>query len=369
MVVPGTGLVAQMEPEEIQRICDGLEDSNRALCELLAPIVPSEFLTRVIAILLPTAAKIVLILVVAWVLHRLVRRAIRRFVTGLTEQGIERLAARNKGPLASTRPINLQRATMRTETIGGVLRSIASVAIWTVAILMILGEFRVELGPLIAGAGILGIALGFGSQKLVQDFLAGIFMILEDQFGVGDIIDAGEATGVVEAIGLRTTRVRDVHGTMWHIPNGTIARVGNFSQEWSRALLDVPVAYATDLGHSSEVIERVACELAQEGNWAEKFVEPPEVWGVQDFGSNEIAIRLVMKVVPAQQWAVEREMRRRLKDAFDKEGIEIPFPQRTVWHRYEDGKGPADADDGTARPQRGVGRAQEGSWGPAQRPP
>ena len=295
-------------------------------------------------------------------LHRLVRRAIRRFVTGLTEQGLERLAGRNKGPLASTRPINLQRATMRTETIGGVLRSLASVAIWAVAILMILGEFGVNLGPLIAGAGIIGIALGFGSQKLVQDFLSGIFMILEDQFGVGDIIDAGAAPGVVEAIGLRTTRLRDVQGTVWHIPNGTIARVGNFSQEWSRALLDVGVAYATDLGHASAVIERVARQMSEEEEWKDKFVEPPELWGVQNLGSSEISIRLVMKVVPAQQWAVEREMRRRLKDAFDAEGIEIPFPQRTVWHRYEDGQSPEERRTGDGSGRRTT--AREGQWGP-----
>jgi moderate conductance mechanosensitive channel len=245
-----------------------------------------------------------------------------------------------------------------------VLRSLASVAIWTVAILMIVDEFGVSLGPLIAGAGIVGVALGFGAQKLVQDFLSGIFMLLEDQFGVGDIIDAGEATGTVEMVGLRTTRVRDIRGTVWHIPNGTIDRVGNFSQEWSRALLDVDVAYATDIGHATAVIGRVASGIAEEMEWRSMFVEPPEVWGVQELGDSSIVIRLVMKVIPAQQWVVEREMRRRIKEAFDEEGIEIPFPQRTVWVRPEDG-GAAPSDDG----RKGESApAREDTWGPTQKP-
>ena len=342
--------------------CEGLSDGRLTFCEFIAPALPGELPARVLATVLPTALMILLIVVTAWVVNRIVRRLIRKFVTGLSEQGLERLAGR-KGPLASTRPINLQRATMRTETIGGVLRSLASVTIWTLAVLMILGEFGVSLGPLIAGAGIVGIALGFGSQKLVQDFLAGIFMILEDQFGVGDFIDAGEMVGVVEAVGLRTTRIRDIRGTVWHVPNGTIARVGNLSQEWSRALLDVGVAYGTDIGHATEVIQRVATTLADEEGWKARFVDVPSVWGVQDLADSEVTIRLVMKVVPAQQWAVEREMRRRLKDAFDAEGIEIPFPQRTVWHRHE--------DDGATVAGRGArhGPTEDDGWGPTSRPP
>jgi moderate conductance mechanosensitive channel len=365
MSLPTVLAVMFAQPAEAPAFCDPQNfEGNQALCEFLAPVLPGEFLPRMIATLLPTTLRIILILVVAWVLNRLVRRAIRRFVTGLTEQGLERLAARSKGALATTRPINLQRATMRTETIGGVLRSLATAAIWAVALLMVLGEFGVNLGPLIAGAGIIGIALGFGSQRLVQDFLSGIFMILEDQFGVGDIIDAGEAIGTVEAIGLRSTRVRDIRGTVWHIPNGTIARVGNFSQEWSRALLDIGIAYDTDLEHASAVIERVAADMAGDAAWKGMFVEAPALWGVQDFGSSEIVLRLVMKVVPAQQWAVEREMRRRLKEAFDAEGIEIPFPQRTVWHRHEDGSGPEGDGGGAARRSA----VTEPGWGPTQGP-
>jgi moderate conductance mechanosensitive channel len=353
--------------------CEGLEEGRLALCEFIAPVLPGDVLARWIATILPAAVTIVGILLAAWLLNRLVRRGIRKFVTGLAEQGIERFASRGKGPLAATKPVNLQRATMRTETIGGVLRSLATAAIWTIAVLMILGEFGVSLGPLIAGAGIVGIALGFGSQKLVQDFLSGIFMILEDQFGVGDFIDVGDAVGAVEAVGLRTTRIRDIRGTVWHVPNGTIARVGNLSQEWSRALLDIGVAYGTDVDHASAVIGRVAQELAEEEDWRSMFVEAPSVWGVQELADSAILIRLVMKVVPAQQWKVEREMRRRLKIAFDAEGIEIPFPQRTVWHRHDNGSAPdgraADAPgarDATGAAGAGTGRGSaDAPEGPA----
>ena len=198
---------------------------------------------------------------------------------------------------------------------------------------MILGEIGVELGPLIAGAGILGVALGFGSQSLVRDFLSGIFILVEDQFGVGDIVNLdGQTSGVVEAVSLRTTRLRAVDGTVWHVPNGEIRRVGNMSQHWSRALLDVQVAYATDLARAQELIGDVAREL-----WREDphILEEPEVWGVEDLGPNGIVIRLVVKTTPSEQWRVSRLLRERLKTAFDEAGIEIPFPQQTIWHRTD----------------------------------
>src|SRR5690606_4989578 len=136
-----------------------------------------------------------------------------------------------------------------------VLRSVASLVIWVAAVFVAVGSLRttnIELGPLIAGAGIVGVALGFGAQSLVKDFLTGLFMLIEDQYGVGDIVDVGPATGVVEGITLRTTRLRDVEGVLWHVPNGEIKRVGNLSQQWSRAVLDVPVPYETDLDRAIE---------------------------------------------------------------------------------------------------------------------
>src|SRR5690606_37796789 len=148
-------------------------------------------------------------------------------------------------------------ASQRVEALAMVLRSVASFVIWLVAAFLILSELGVNLGPLLAGAGIVGVALGFGSPTLVRDFLSGIFILVEDQFGVGDVVDVGEASGVVEAVSLRPTRLRSVDGTVWHVPNGEIRRVGNMSQHWSRALLDVQVAYQTDIEHAKRVIKRV----------------------------------------------------------------------------------------------------------------
>jgi moderate conductance mechanosensitive channel len=195
----------------------------------------------------------------------------------------------------------------------------------------------VNLGPPIAGAGIAGVAIGFGAQSLVKDFLAGIFMLVEDQFGVGDIIDVGDVSGTVEAITLRTTRLRDVHGTVWHISNGAILRVGNQSQQWARALLDVEVAYGTDLDRAEEVIRRVATDLWREPAWSGKLLEAPEVWGVERVEPEVVALRLVVKTRPASQFPVVRELRRRLADAFVDAGLAMRSPQSTDWVRRDPG--------------------------------
>ncbi|MGZ0217169.1 MAG: mechanosensitive ion channel family protein, partial [Acidimicrobiales bacterium] len=178
-------------------------------------------------------------------------------------------------------------------------------------------------------------AIGFGAQSLVRDLLSGIFMLIEDQYGVGDVINAGEATGTVESIGLRTTRLRDVSGTLWHIPNGEIRRVGNMSQVWARAILDIDVAYDTDLDLAMETIKEVADGLWQEQRQEATIIEEPVVAGVQNFGADAVTIRLSVKTEPSEQWGTGRLLRKRLKEAFDREGIEIPFPQRTVWLKNE----------------------------------
>jgi small-conductance mechanosensitive channel len=280
-----------------------------------------------------TILKILFIVALAWFATRLVRRSLRRLTTRITEQGVESATlVKVMSPLSDTSAINLQRTLARAHTITGVLRSLAVFVIWLIAIIMILGTF-VPVGPLIASAGILGVALGFGAQQLVQDFLSGIFMLLEDQYGVGDVINVGEAEGLVESVSLRTTRMRAVDGTVWYVPNGEIRRVGNMSHQWSRALLDVPVAYDTDIEMAQQVIKRTADGLWQDPEWASLVLSEPEVWGVQDWGQSEVVIRLVVQTVPLEQWAVARELRKRLKHAFDDAGIEIPFPQRTIWVR------------------------------------
>jgi small-conductance mechanosensitive channel len=225
----------------------------------------------------------------------------------------------------------------RVETVAALFRSVASVTVWTIATLMALAELGLNLGPLIAGAGIVGVAVGFGAQNLVRDFLSGIFMLVEDQYGVGDVIDAGPAVGTVEGVSLRSTRLRDVNGTVWHVPNGQIERIGNRSQQWSRAVLDVGVSYQTDIAHATEVIKRTADAMCEDPAFAGSIVSPPEVWGVEDLGADSVTIRVVLKTTPHDQLKVTRELRARIKGAFDDVGIEIPFAQRTVWHRTGDG--------------------------------
>jgi moderate conductance mechanosensitive channel len=284
----------------------------------------------------PALATVVLVLLAAVLLSRLARRLLHRVVRNTAAESRRTLAAITRRAPAISAVLDPEeqaareaRQHQRTETIAAVLGSVAAVTIYLIAVAIALSRLGVDVGPLVAGAGVVGVALGFGAQSLVKDFLSGIFMILEDQFGVGDVVDVGEATGTVEAITLRVTRLRDVEGTVWHVPNGEIRRVGNQSQLWSRSLLDIGVAYGTDLDHASAVITRVAEELAADDAWAEAVLEPPELWGVERFGPDEVVLRLVIKTQPAKQWALNREFRRRIKAAFDAEGIEIPFPQRT----------------------------------------
>ncbi len=291
---------------------------------------------------------ILLIVVVAWIVNRLIRRAIHRLTLRIADPDAptvgERMSKLGPSVLKPSRDARA-RSAARAETVGSVLTSIATVIVWTIAVIMILSEFGVALGPLIAGAGIAGVALGFGAQSLVKDFLSGIFMLLEDQYGVGDVVDVGEATGTVEALTLRTTRLRAVDGTVWHVPNGEIRRVGNMSQQWSRALLDVQVAYGTDLTHAREVIKRVADEIYGEPSWSRSILEPPEIWGVESLGSDGMAIRLVLKTKPGEQWALQREIRSRLKEAFDAEGIVMPLAQRVMMVQRDEEPDDDEPDD------------------------
>ncbi len=282
---------------------------------------------------------ILLIVVLAFVLRSLLHRAITRLIdraaNGSVPVVLRPLTDKAKATVVESSPLLSERRRQRTETIGSVLRSVASFAVFTVAFTMVLGELGLDLGPILASAGILGVAVGFGAQNLIKDFLTGIFMILEDQYGVGDAIDAGEASGVVEAVGLRTTRLRSVDGTVWHIRNGEIIRVGNMSQGWSRALLDISVVHDTDVAAASAAIKRVADGVWHDEEFGESVLEEPEVWGVESVGLEGMAIRLVVKTAPLEQWKVARELRRRLKAAFDEAGIQVPSLQASAWARAD----------------------------------
>ncbi len=291
-----------------------------------------------------TSLRIAVVVVLAVVLRAIVHRAIRKVVDRAILRPTVPEALRQR--LIDTSPAAaVERRRQRAETIGSVLRSLSSILVFGVAAATVLSELGVDLGPVLASAGILGVALGFGAQNLVKDYLNGIFMILEDQYGVGDVVDVGEANGIVEAVGLRTTRLRNVDGTVWHVRNGEILRVGNMSQGWSRAVVDVSVAYGTDVDHATAVIKRVADEVWHGEAVGEFVLEEPEVWGVEQLGADGMLIRLVVKTAPLEQWKVARELRRTLKDAFDAEGIEIPLPQRSLWLRTSpDGAASAVAD-------------------------
>jgi small-conductance mechanosensitive channel len=334
---------------------DACGENAGAACLWVLSRTDNLLLAKGVDFLLAKPLKIALILVLAWLANRLARRAIGRFIRSFeqpnVQQRIGKVRDRTPAALLTTSPVQL-RAVQRAETIGAVLRSVTSAMIWILALITVLGEFNINLGPLIAGAGIVGVALGFGAQSLVKDFLSGMFMLVEDQFGVGDIIDVGDASGTVEGVSLRTTRLRDVQGTVWHVPNGEIRRVGNKSQQWSRALIDFDVAYQTDLAQAKETIKRVADSVWKDETLGRSVLEEPEVWGVEAFGPDGVAIRLVIKTRPADQWKVMRELRQRMKETFDREGIEIPFPQRAVWVRSD--------GNALAAPEGGAGGGANG---------
>jgi len=225
-----------------------------------------------------------------------------------------------------------ERRRQRSAAVGSVLKNIVSVIVWTIAVIDILGELGVDLAPIIASAGIAGIAIGFGAQSVVKDFLAGILMILEDQYGVGDVVDlgVGNSIGTVESVGLRITRLRDVQGQVWHVRNGEILRVANKSQGWSRAVLDIPVAYGNDVNVAIDLIKEVADGLWHEPEYAGKILAEPEVLGVQDLGVSNVTIRLSVKTEPLAQWDVARQLRQRIKTSFDEAGLETPTTTSTT---------------------------------------
>ncbi len=305
-------------------------------CESIFRITGNPDVARMADVFVARPAKIGLVLLAAWLGAKAARRGVHRFTRGLGAVTADVTSTeRSAGALLRTMPRASARATQRAETIGALLGSAAAVGIWTIALFMVLAELGLQLAPLLAGAGIVGIALGFGAQNLVRDFLTGIFMRIEDQYGVGDVIDAGPATGTVEGVSLRTTRLRDLEGNVWHIPNGVIERVANKSQEWSRALLDISVAYQADTGRAAAIIKEAADAMWEDPAWSVEIVEEPEVWGVEELGADGVVIRLVVTTRPLSQWKVGRELRARVKAALDAAGIEIPFPQRVVWHRSD----------------------------------
>jgi len=263
---------------------------------------------------------IAIAMLVRYLVHRTIRRLVRSTAEGAVPTILKPLRERIPTTASSSASIFPERRRQRAEAIGSVLRSMVTAAVFTVAVLLVLSELSFDLAPLLASAGIAGVAIGFGAQALVKDLIAGLFMLLEDQYGVGDLVDLGEATGTVEAVGLRITTVRDVRGVLWYIRNGEIIRVGNKSQGWALVIVDMPIGFAG----SEEAISvlRVAAEsVAADPELAPSFVEPPEVLGVQEVTVEGAVIRTIAKTSADGQWAVGRELRRRLTEALEASGI------------------------------------------------
>jgi small-conductance mechanosensitive channel len=276
-------------------------------------------------------ALVVIAVVVQWIFRRLIDRLVRRAEEGVLPDRISQVAmGRGSGdpPPGSTRRVQ------RAKTMGTLLKSVVSGIIAAIVVTMMLSAVGLDIGPIIASAGIVGVALGFGSQTLVKDFLSGIFMIFEDQYGVGDVVDMGEGlSGTIEAVSLRVTRMRDTNGTVWYLRNGELLRVGNMSQNWARTVLDVEVSAREDMTRVRSVLGDVLHDLWEDDEFQGVIIEEPEIWGIQAITSDAITLRVTLKTAPMEQWRVARVLRERVKARFDHEGIQAPYPTSYVMSR------------------------------------
>ncbi|MFE2584281.1 mechanosensitive ion channel family protein [Streptomyces sp. NPDC059378] len=262
--------------------------------------------------------RVLLILVIAMVLRVAVQRAITKLIDRMS-----RTAESVDGTALSGLLVNTERRRQRSQAIGSVLRSVASFLILGTAALMVLSAFEINLAPLLASAGVAGVAIGFGARNLVTDFLSGVFMILEDQYGVGDQIDAGVATGEVIEVGLRVTKLRGANGEIWYVRNGEVKRIGNLSQGWATAGVDVTVRTSEDLDRVKATLDAVAERMSKEEPWNELLWSPVEVLGLDSVLLDSMVVRVSAKTMPGKALTVERELRWRIKRAFDEADIRI----------------------------------------------
>jgi small conductance mechanosensitive channel len=301
-----------------------IQDSG-SWCAHVWGVTHNEWLATSADWLVARPLKILLILFIALLARFLARRLIDRLTRGnggktpTLLRPLKERAPQALGVLVS------ERRAQRAKTIGSVLKSIVSFVVFGLAFILILGELGLNLAPIVASAGIVGIALGFGAQNLVKDFLSGIFMVLEDQYGVGDVVDVGPASGKVEAVGLRVTTVRDVNGTVWYVRNGEILRVGNSSQGFAVAVVDFPLGFGTDTDKAIEILGRVISEVATTEPISDDVLEPAEVLGVEKVTSEGLTVRATVKVRPGRQWVVQRALRAKVMAAFEDEGISPPI--------------------------------------------
>ncbi|OGP80122.1 MAG: hypothetical protein A2V86_14045 [Deltaproteobacteria bacterium RBG_16_49_23] len=227
-------------------------------------------------------------------------------------------------------PLQASEAMKRAHTLGNILRHAFLIIITFVAVLMILGELGIQLGPLLATAGIGALAIGFGAQSLVKDVISGFFITLENQYRIGDVIEVAGVSGLVESVSLRKTVLRDLKGKVHTIPNGEIKVVSNLSKEWSRAVLDLGISYRDDIDQVFDLLNRIGKEMESEEPYKSAILESLQILGVEKFDESQMVIRMMVKTVPLKQWDVGRELRRRIKIRFDEKGIQLPYPHRVL---------------------------------------
>lgn len=268
---------------------------------------------------LSQGVKIILILIGAWLINRIIKIFISKGVKGFVTQ--------------TYRIRDGKALEKRSKTLEGVLEGAISIIVLLIAGLMVVSELGINIGPLLALAGVAGLAFGFGGQYLIRDLISGLFIILEDQYRVGDVACVADTCGLVEDINLRRTILRDLDGIVHHIPNGEITKASNLSKGFSRVNLNIGISYGSDLEKVINVVNRVGKELAEDPQWKQDILKTPQFLRVDDFADSAVIIKILGDTKPLKQWAVTGEFRKRIKIAFDKEGIEIPFPQISVWPR------------------------------------
>lgn len=264
---------------------------------------------------LPNAGRILVVLVGAFVVIRIAGHLIHRLESLVEDED----------------PSTRSESEKRARTLGRIARQAVSVLTWSVAGMLVLSELGINLGPILAGAGIAGLAVGFGAQTLVKDLIGGFFILFENQFRVGDVISTAGVAGLVESINLRTTVLRDLEARVHVIPNGSITVLTNFTREWSRPVLDIGVAYKEDTDRCMAVLKGVGDEMEKDPVFGSKLTGPFEYPGVAEFSDSAVVLRIMVPTQPMERWTVLRELNRRVKKAFDEHGIEIPFPHMTLY--------------------------------------
>lgn len=322
-------LLAETDPAALKDACG---DNTGWFCERVFDWTGSKTWARAAEWFIAKPLSILLVIVVAAVVAMFVRWLVSRSMNRLLLVGSPKKHGRKGKFRRRTSEVLLAsgdssvRTDARLETLTAVFRSIGTALVWFVALFFVLEILGISLGPLLATAGIVGVALGFGTQTMVRDFISGFFIVAEDQFGVGDTIDVGGgAKGVVERVTLRATHIRDAEGTMWHVANGQIVKVANKSQEWARALIDVVLPYDADISAVSDVMQEVADAIQNDPAWSDKIMERAEIWGIQEFDSDGVHVRMVIKTEPAAQFGVLRELRAQLKTTFDQRSIPFAY--------------------------------------------